>query len=80
MMRKYLLELAGKLTRPIQETIARDEIGHEPALCQEISLAHIVECRAAMTVCGTLGEKQGFNNPEFSGAAGEDFDDIAELL
>jgi hypothetical protein len=29
MVREYLMELAGKVTRRIQETITRDEIGRE---------------------------------------------------
>jgi hypothetical protein len=57
MMRKYLLEMAGELTRRIQEAILSDELSHEPARPQGITLAHIVECRAAMIVGETLGKK-----------------------
>jgi hypothetical protein len=80
MMREYLMELAGKWTRPLQETIIWDEIGREPALLQEIALARISECCGAMMVGETRGEEAVMQQTEFSRAEAVDFDDSTELL
>jgi hypothetical protein len=58
MIRKNRMELAGESTRCIQETIIWDERGREPTRSQEIALADIVECCAAVIAGETLGKKQ----------------------